>query len=552
MKFIQRELAWVLLSGCVVMAATTAALSAESPPFPGQSTDWNGFRRYDFEVDGKPVLVVVPETAAPGRPWVWHGEFFGHKPAPDIELLKQGFHVAYLRVPDMLGSPRAVAHWNACYQELTGTYGLSPKPALVGLSRGGLYCYNWAVANPDKVACIYGDAPVCDFKSWPGGFGAGPGSTRDWKLVLEQYGFANDDEAKAYTGNPVDRLEPLAKAGVPLLHVFGDADEVVPWQENTGLLTKRYRELGGSITLIQKPGVKHHPHGLNDSGPIVEFIVRHASVPPRAVPLTRDDAVGRMAAKLEPSRLVVYKQPDQRELYLHMFDPVGAVPGDRRPCFIVIHGGGWTGGEPRRMYPFAEHFARLGCVGISVQYRLLNSRQGTTVFDCVSDGRSAVRFVRAHAEDLGIDPEKVIVSGGSAGGHVAAGTALFPGTDAPEDASSVSCVPNALVLFFPVIDTSDEGYGRAKIGDRWRELSPLHQVRPGLPPTLVFHGTGDTVTPFAGAQAFRQAMLAAGNICEMDVHEGGAHGYLMFDRELYLGTLEKTEKFLRQQGILNP
>lgn len=245
--------------------------------FPGTPSMWNGFARYDFEIEGKPVLVVTPKSAGAGRPWVWHGEFFGHKPAPDIALLKEGFHVVYLKVPDMLGSPKAVAHWNDCYAAMTSKYGLAPKVALVGLSRGGLYCYNWAIANPDKVACIYADAPVCDFKSWPGGKGKGPGSPRDWKLVLDQWGFRDDAEAVAYKGNPVDNLKPLADAKVPLLHVFGDADEVVPWEENTGLVAERYNALGGSIELIRKPGVKHHPHGLEDSTPIVEFIKKHSA-----------------------------------------------------------------------------------------------------------------------------------------------------------------------------------------------------------------------------------------------------------------------------------
>jgi pimeloyl-ACP methyl ester carboxylesterase len=244
---------------------------------PSLGSTWNGFARYDFEIHGKPVLVVTPKSVAAGRPWVWHGEFFGHKPAPDIALLKEGFHVVYLKVPDMLGSPKAVAHWNDCYAEMTAKYGLAPKVALVGLSRGGLYCYNWAIANPDKVACIYADAPVCDFKSWPGGKGKGPGSPRDWKLVLDQWGFRDDAEAVAYKGNPIDNLKPLADAKVPLLHVFGDADEVVPWEENTGLVAERYKALGGSIELIRKPGVKHHPHGLEDSTPIVEFIKKHSA-----------------------------------------------------------------------------------------------------------------------------------------------------------------------------------------------------------------------------------------------------------------------------------
>ncbi len=252
----------------------------DAAPFPGKQSGWHGFRKFDFVVAGKEAQVVVPDKIAEGKPWVWHGEFFGHKPDPDIALLKRGFHIVYLRVPDMLGSPAAVKHWDDFYTELTVKHGFAKKVALVGLSRGGLYCYNWAAANPDKVACIYADAPVCDFKSWPGGFGKGKGSPRDWKLVLEQYGFANDDEAKAYKLNPVDNLAPLAKAKVPLLHVYGDADDVVPWDENTGVIAERYRALGGDITLIAKPGVGHHPHGLTDSTPIVEFIARHAVVKP--------------------------------------------------------------------------------------------------------------------------------------------------------------------------------------------------------------------------------------------------------------------------------
>jgi hypothetical protein len=109
-------------------------IRALAAPLPGKKSSWNGFDRYDFEVDDKPVLVVVPHQAAPGKPWVWHGEFFGHKPAPDIALLGKGFHVVYMSVPDMLGCPDAVAHWNAFYKQLTENYGFAKKAALVGLS----------------------------------------------------------------------------------------------------------------------------------------------------------------------------------------------------------------------------------------------------------------------------------------------------------------------------------------------------------------------------------------------------------------------------------
>lgn len=256
---------------------TKGATAAGDAPFPGKKSNWNGYDKYDFTVDGKPVLVVTPKTAAPGKPWVWHGEFFGHKPAPDIALLGKGFHIVYMSVPNMLGSPEAVKHWNAFYAELTTKYGFAKKAALVGLSRGGLYCYNWAAANPDKVACIYGDAPVCDFKSWPGGKGKGKGDPTNWGYVLKLWGFKDEAEAMAAKVNPIDHLEPLAKNHVPLLHVFGDADKTVPWDENTGIIEERYKKLGGSITLIRKAGVDHHPHGLDDSTPIIEFIEKHAA-----------------------------------------------------------------------------------------------------------------------------------------------------------------------------------------------------------------------------------------------------------------------------------
>jgi len=269
----------------------------------------------------------------------------------------------------------------------------------------------------------------------------------------------------------------------------------------------------------------------------------------QAAAKTAVDPVNALAAKLEPTRRVAYKKVGDRELFLHIFEPAGHQPSDRRACFIAIHGGGWTGGEPRRFYPFAAHFAKLGMVGISLEYRLMKPKSGVTPFDCVKNGRSAVRYVRAHAAELGIDPQQIITNGGSAGGHVAA-AALFDGVDETGDDLKFSPVPNAMVLLFPVIDTSKEGYGNAKCGADWEKISPLHRVRSGLPPTIVFHGTGDTTTPFKGAKGFHEAMLKAGNRCELVVNEGGKHGYLMFDRAHYDETLKRTEEFLASLGLL--
>jgi acetyl esterase len=278
---------------------------------------------------------------------------------------------------------------------------------------------------------------------------------------------------------------------------------------------------------------------------LASFAPAQTSTVPKA-----PDAVDRLAKDLKPSRVLVYKKIAERELQLHVFEPDGLKAGDKRACYLIIHGGGWTGGAPPRMYPFAAHYAKLGLVGISMSYRLHSAKTGVSVFDCVKDARSAVRYIRAHATELGIDPQKIIVSGGSAGGHLAASTALFDKVNEDSDDLTISATPTALVLLFPVIDTSKDGYGQAKIGERWQELSPAHNVRAGLPPTLIFHGTGDTVTPFAGAKTFHEAMLKAGNRCELDVNEGGAHGYLMRDRALFDDTMKKTDAFLKSLGLL--
>lgn len=285
--------------------------------------------------------------------------------------------------------------------------------------------------------------------------------------------------------------------------------------------------------------------------PLFFVSLLHAQIEPAAKTKAKTpDAVDKLAADLKPTRILVYKKVADRELQMHVFEPEGFKAGDKRACYLIIHGGGWTGGAPPRMYPFAAHYAKLGLVGISMQYRLHSAKTGVSVFDCVKDARSAVRHIRAHASELGIDPQKIIVSGGSAGGHLAAATALFDKVNEAGDDLAISATPAALVLLFPVIDTSKEGYGQAKIGERWLELSPVHNVRAGLPPTLIFHGTGDTVTPFAGAKAFHEAMLKAGNRCELDINEGGAHGYLMRDGALFDDTMKKTDVFLKSLGLL--
>ncbi|MDX2036664.1 MAG: alpha/beta hydrolase [Isosphaeraceae bacterium] len=265
--------------------STSIALGGEPKPFPGKSSLWNGFERRDFEVDGRSAIVVSPKKALPGRPWAWRGEFFGAFPNADVALLEKGWHLAYLSVPNQFGSPKAMKAWERFHRVLVDEHGLARRPALIGLSRGALYCMAWASLHPDDTLLVYLDNGVCDFKSWPGGkpkgLGKGAGSEVEWKRLLDAFDFPDDRAAIAYRGNPVDRLEEIARARIPILLVYGDADRTVPHDENSALLFDRYRALGGPVERIVKPGVDHHPHGLADPAPIVAYFekIRSSSNP---------------------------------------------------------------------------------------------------------------------------------------------------------------------------------------------------------------------------------------------------------------------------------
>lgn len=263
------------LSAVVFLAFLSPTFGGEPKPFPGKVTKWNGFDRYDFQVDGVNVTVVAPEKAAAGKPWLWRGEFFGHAAEADVGLVKKGWHLGFVNAQNLYGSPKAMALWEKFYATMVKDYGMSPKPGFCGMSRGGLHAMAWGANHPDKTLAIWLDNAVCDAKSWPGGkvkkLGSGDGSGGDWNRMMQAYGFKSDEEAIAYKGFPVDRLEPLAKAKVPLLLVYGNKDNIVPHTENSEIVFVRYGKLGGPVERIVKDGKGHHPHGLPDATPIVEF-----------------------------------------------------------------------------------------------------------------------------------------------------------------------------------------------------------------------------------------------------------------------------------------
>ena len=244
----------------------------------------------------------------------------------------------------------------------------------------------------------------------------------------------------------------------------------------------------------------------------------------------------------------VYKTVGTTTLDAHIFPASGAKPGEKRPAYLFFHGGGWAIGMPEWGYGECKHYAGLGLVGISFEYRL-RWRHGTTPAESVADAKSAVRWVRAHAGELGVDPDRIVVAGFSAGGHLAAVAGMVPGGDDPEDDKPVSAVPNALVLKSAAIDLASEPYFREILAGRGEPLdySPAQHVRPGLPPTIVFHGLEDEYCPFPKTEAFCKNLKAAGNRCDLHTFNGGhfrsGPEWAVID--------EKTDEFLTSLGFLN-
>ncbi len=254
----------ILLASLTVLASMAHAMNAGIT-----ESDWRGWKRLDFVVEGRPALLVCPKEPAPGKPWIWRTEFFGQFAQVDEALLKCGWHVGYMNASDLYGSPSAMALFDAYYRRVRADYGLAARAVLEGFSRGGLYAFNFAATYPDRVAALYLDAPALDIRIWPG-----PKHPL-WAECLACYGLTTDQAATAKV-SPLDRIEPVVRAGIPIFGVSGDADEAVSLTDNLAVLVKRYRASGGTIEVIIKPGGKHHPHSLAAPAPIVDFLLKNA------------------------------------------------------------------------------------------------------------------------------------------------------------------------------------------------------------------------------------------------------------------------------------
>lgn len=247
----------------------------------------------------------------------------------------------------------------------------------------------------------------------------------------------------------------------------------------------------------------------------------------------------------------VYKTVVDTQLKLYIYQPKNHKPEDRRPSIVFFSGGGWRVSRVGQFCEHGKYFASRGMVSILADYRT-KSRDGVTPIQCITDAKSAIRWVRANAKKLGIDSNRIVAAGGSAGGHLAACTALLKQFDEKNEDLKVSSVPNALVLFNPALDVSvlpsELGFG-----DKAVAASPLHHVSRGSPPAIIFHGTADDIVPFNQAERFCEVMKKSGNRCELVLFEGKQHGFFDYGRgdgRDYILTTRAADEFLTSLGYL--
>ncbi len=248
---------------------------------------------------------------------------------------------------------------------------------------------------------------------------------------------------------------------------------------------------------------------------------------------------------------ITYKQIDTAQLVMEIHRPPKMDAAKKYPAMVFFFGGGWKSGTIKHFENHATYFAERGLVCFLVDYRV-ETRQGTTPFESLKDAKSAIRYVRTNAEKLQIDPDKIIASGGSAGGHLAAATALIEGYNETSDDLEISCVPNALVLYNPVIDNGPGGYGYERVGEAYKDFSPLHNINKDAPPTIIFLGTKDDLIPVETAEYYKTVTEKVGSRCDLHLYDGETHGFFNYTKfENYKKTVVTTDSFLQSLGYLN-
>ena len=250
----------------------------------------------------------------------------------------------------------------------------------------------------------------------------------------------------------------------------------------------------------------------------------------------------------QKTEMIEYKVIDSTKLTVKVFYPENFESKDKFPAMVFYFGGGWITRAISQFETQSRYFAQRGMVCFIVDYRVTKTDK-TTPFESLMDAKSAMRFIKSNAKRFHLDTNKIVASGGSAGGHLAAATALIEGYNDPKDKLKISTKPNALVLFNPVIDNGPGGYGYERILDKYKGFSPLHNIVKGAPPTIIFLGEKDELIPMETMKNFKKKMEEVGSRCELLTYPEQKHGF--FNKPMYKNnTMYEADKFLISIGFL--
>jgi len=241
------------------------------------SEQWNGFelKRLDFE--NHEALIVFPKKTCISRTLMVKTEYFGAFPeAAEIPLLERGFHLCYIKNDNRWGINEDLDRKARFIRFVQAEYKLSERCVPIGMSCGGLIAVKLASRYPELISSLYLDAPVINYMSCPCGFGIGNSLNNDNSEILNALGLSSISELLAYREMPLDMIPKLIENRIPVILAAGDSDKVVPFCENGIFVQKAYKDAGCDIEVYLKPGCDHHPHGLSDPTPIVNFILRHS------------------------------------------------------------------------------------------------------------------------------------------------------------------------------------------------------------------------------------------------------------------------------------
>jgi len=540
----------------------------EGNAFPGEKTDFKGFDLYKVKTAKGYVSVVCPKKSAPGKPWLWRSMFWKAVPnfhKTDLTLVEQGYHVV-IAPGHVYGHPKGNAGIDAAYELLTTEYGFAQKCSMASMSRETNALFRWATTHPERVESIYVDNGVLNLRSWPGGAQV-PGSNSkfkghlpSWEGLKKAYGFTSDEDALAAKISPIDLLEPLAKAGVPILTVCGSKDDCCIYEEHDAILEERYNALGGDITVIVEN--KGHSHGMKDPTPVLDFIKKHTAA--MAIEHYENSSLAqRKTAKKKPTkksaneelvdvsegRPVVRLWPlDQvggpanrlkhdvtrrgKVRYENVKDPhlvvFSAQRAEPNPAVVYCPGGSYQHQTPKP--EIIEWLNECGVTVFMLKYRASGDREAA-----FKDVQRAMRLVRQNAKKWNIDPNQLGVVGSSAGGHLVLRLSqcynqrAYPEID---DADQQSCEPNFVI-------TGSAAYLCEKGTQKIVEEFPMSGK---IAPTFMVCALDDK-SHGGGSVVYEKALNAAGGTTGIMVSETGGHG--LKD----VNWFSPCEEWLQAQGI---